>query len=88
MAYNGNGYVALDEGTNQHKTKRESMEYFDSLPADVRAVLRDAHYNVTIRKGHEHKFKNSRMLRDTLLYVAKDSARKTYGDSYPLETVR
>lgn len=88
MAYNSNDYIALDAATNQHKTKRESMEYFDSLPADVRAVLRDAHYNVTIRKGHAHKFKNSRMLRNTLLHVAKDSARKTYGDKYPLETVR
>ena len=87
MAYNGNGYIAVDECA-VNRTKQEEMDRFDSFSPEIRAVLRESHYNVTIKPGQERLFKQSWLLKETLRRIAKESALKTYGANYPLETVK
>ena len=87
MGYNGNGYITVDEAPVD-RTKRDVMAHFDSMSPEIRAVLRDAHYNVSIKPGQERLFKQSWLLKETLRRIAKESALKTYGSNYPLETVR
>jgi hypothetical protein len=85
MAINSNGYIAADKSEIQ--TKKESMELFDSFPPEIRAILRDAHYNMSIKPGCERAFRQGYGLKETLRRIAKESALKTYGSKYPLETV-
>ena len=87
MANNLNGYIAADE-PEVRRTRQEQMDQFDSFSPEVRAILRDAHYNVTIKPGHEKVFRNGLWLKGTLLRIAKESALKTYGSKYPMETVK
>ena len=87
MAYNGNGYIAADVPLID-RTKREQMDYFDSLSPEIRAILRDTHHNVSIKRGSERLFKQSWLLEETLRRIAKESAQKTYGSNYPLDTVK
>ena len=61
------------------------MERFDSFPPEIRAVLRDAPYNITLKSGMERVVKNHRRLRETIRSIARESALKTYGSNYPVE---
>jgi predicted metal-dependent hydrolase len=85
MAINSNGCVAVDE--SEIRTKRESMELFDSFSPEIRAILRDAHYNVSIKPGRERVFRKGIWLKETLRRIAKESALKTYGNKYPLDII-
>ncbi len=87
MAMNENGYIAVD-AAEVKRTKQEEMDRFDSFSPEVRAILRDAHYNVSIKPGHEKVFRNGMWLKETLHRIAKESALKTYGRNYPMETVK
>lgn len=87
MTINSNGYIAADL-PEVRRTRQEQMDQFDSFSPEVRAILRDAHYNVTIKPGHEKVFRNGRWLKETLNRIARESAIKTYGSNYPLETVK
>lgn len=87
MAYNGNGYIAVDEAPAD-RTKQDDMARFDSLSPEIRAVLREAHYNVNIKPGQERLFRQSWLLKETLRRIAVESALKTYGSNYPLDTVK
>ncbi len=87
MAINSNGYIAVDK-PEAIRTKKESMELFDSFSPEIRAILRDAHYNVTIKPGCERVFRQGFWLKETLQHIARESALKTYGSNYPLETVK
>jgi hypothetical protein len=87
MTVNLNGYVAANK-PEVKRTKQEEMDRFDSFSPEVRAILRDAHYNVSIKPGHEKVFRNGMWLKETLLRIAKESAIKTYGSNYPMETVK
>ncbi len=87
MAMNENGYIAVD-AAEVKRTKQEEMDRFDSFSPEVRAILRDAHYNVSIKPGHEKVFRNGMWLKETLHRIAKESALKTYGSNYPMETVK
>ena len=86
MPKNANGYIAVDLAPV--RTIQAQMELFDSFSPEIRAVLRDSHYNVSIKPGHERLFKRSWLLKETLNRIAKESALKTYGSNYPLETVK
>jgi hypothetical protein len=87
MAINSNGHIAVD-AAEVKRTKQEQMDRFDSFSPEIRAILRDAHYNVSIKPGHEKVFRNGMWLKETLRHIAKESALETYGSNYPLETVR
>jgi predicted metal-dependent hydrolase len=87
MAKNENGYIAVD-AAKVKRTKQEQMDRFDSFSPEIRAALRDAPYNVSIKDGHERVFRNGMWLKETLKRIAKESALKTYGPNYPLETVK
>ena len=87
MAKNENGHIAVDK-SEVSRTKREAMERFDSFSPEIRAILRDAHYNVSIKQGSEHLFRHGFWLKDTLLRIARESARKEYGETYPIDTVK
>lgn len=84
MAQNTNGYVAAGVA-DVYRTKREAMERFDSFPPEIRAVLRDAPYNITIKSGMERAVKSPRRFRETIRSIARESALKTYGSNYPVE---
>jgi len=84
MTQNTNGYVAAGIA-DVYRTKREAMERFDSFPPEIRAVLRDAPYNITLKSGMEQVVKNHRRLRETIRSIARESALKTYGSNYPVE---
>jgi hypothetical protein len=81
---NQNGHIAVDA---VKRTRKESMELFDSFSPEIRAILRDAHYNVSIKPGHEKVFRNGMWLKETLRHIAKESALKTYGSNYPLDII-
>jgi predicted metal-dependent hydrolase len=85
MSINSNGYIAADK--SEIRTKKESMELFDSFSPEIRAILRDAHYNVSIKPGHERVFRQGYWLKETLRRIAKESALKTYGSNYPLDII-
>jgi hypothetical protein len=40
---NQNGHIAVDA---VKRTRQESMDLFDSFSPEIRAILRDANYNV------------------------------------------
>ena len=84
MAQNTNGYVAAGVA-DVYRTKREAMERFDSFPPEIRAVLRDAPYKITIKSGMERVVKSPRQFRETIRSIARESALKTYGSNYPVE---
>jgi len=71
-----------------NRSRQESMALFDSFSPEIRAILRDAHYNISIKPGYEKVFKDSWVLEHTLMRIAKESALKTYGKNYPLETIK
>jgi hypothetical protein len=85
MSKNSNGEFTVGV---VNRGRQESMALFDSFSPEIRAILRDAHYNISIKPGHEKVFKDSRVLEHTLMRVAKESALKTYGKNYPLETIK
>lgn len=87
MAHNSNGYIAVDPA-EVLRSKKEMMELFDSFSPEIRAILRDAHYNVSIKPGHERSFRKGAWLKETLRHIAKESALKTYGPKYPLDTIK
>lgn len=86
MAQNSNGYIAVDK-PEVKRTKQEQMDQFDSCSPEIRAILRAAHFNVSIKPGYEHLFKQGFWLKETLKHIARESAMKTYGANYPMETV-
>ena len=86
MTMNSNGYIAVDL-SEVKRTKQESMELFDSFSPEIRAILRDAHYNVSIKPGCERMFRQGFWLKETLRRIARESALKTYGSNYPLDII-
>ena len=84
MAQNTNGYIAAGV-SDVYRTKREAMERFDSFSPEIRAVLRDAPYNITIRSGMERVVKNPGRLRETIRSIVRDSVLNTYGSNYPVD---
>jgi hypothetical protein len=82
---NQNGHIAVDA---VKRTRQESMDLFDSFSPEIRAILRDANYNVSIKPGHEKLFRQGMWLKETLHRISRESAMKTYGKNYPLETVK
>ena len=82
---NKNGHIAVD---TVKRTRQESMDLFDSFSPEIREILRNSNYNVSIKPGHEKLFRKGYGLKETLRRIAKESALKTYGSNYPLETVK
>lgn len=82
---NGNGTISADETT---RTRAQLMANYDSLPAELRLVLQNAHHNLFIKPEQVRLFRSPKILRDSLLRMAREDAVATYGRNYPVSTVK
>jgi hypothetical protein len=81
---NRNGHIAVD---TVKRTRQESMDLFDSFSPEIREILRNSNYNVSIKPGHEKLFRKGAWLKETLHRISRESALKTYGTNYPLDII-
>ena len=85
MARNRSGeYKGLETGPK--RTLAKNMAIYDSLPPHIRKIFQDAPYSMTARTGALNA--SEKTIRDTLTRIARESARATYGDSYPIDLIR
>lgn len=86
MARNRSGeYKGLETGAK--RTSRERMAIYDSLPPHVRKLLQEAPYALSVTNPRVFT-RSDKANRDTLTRIARESARATYGDSYPIDLIR
>ena len=84
MARNRSGkYKGLE---TSKRTCAESMAIYDSLPPHIRKILQDAPYSMTARPVALNA--SEKTIRATLTRIARESARATYGDNYPIDLIQ
>lgn len=77
------GVIDLDESKN---TAEEFMARYDSLPPEVRKVVREAAFNLMPKEGTWGTLaQNVNTLEDTMRYAQRQSSRATYGANYPVD---
>lgn len=72
---------------NTKKTREESMAAYDALPPHLRKILQDAPYGMTIVNPLAI-FKSEKSIRKTITNIARESARATYGNKYPIDLIQ
>ena len=81
---NKNGTVALDPIMRNRQAR---MAAYDALPSKVRKLLQDAPYSISVDDVPALS-KSDKANRATLTRVARESARATYGNSYPVDLIK
>lgn len=84
MARNHSGeYKGLE---TSKRTRAENMAVYDSLPPHIRKIFQDAPYSLIARPGALHA--SEKTIRATITRIARESARATYGDNYPIDLIK
>lgn len=82
-----NQNTSMIGAVRRRQTIQETMEQYDTLPPEVRQVLRENAHNVTIVKGRFREAEHIAELRAKLDRLNRETAIRTYGDKYPVDAV-
>lgn len=69
------------------RTRQERMAIYDSLPPHVRKLLQEAPYALSVANPRA-LMKSDKTNRATITRIARESARATYGDKYPIDLIQ
>lgn len=84
MAKNHSGEY---KGANiNRRSAIENMAIYDTLPPHVRKIFQDAPYSMTARPNALKA--SEKTIRATLTRIARESARATYGNTYPIDLIQ
>lgn len=69
------------------RTLQERMDIYDSLPPHVRKLLQEAPYALSVDNPRALMM-SDKANRATITRIARESARATYGDNYPIDLIQ
>lgn len=84
MAKNSSGEYTLP---STNKSRVETMAAYDALPPHLRKILQDAPYAMSVTNPRVFGM-SEKTIRATITSIARESARATYGNNYPIDLIQ